>query len=94
MSLQVNKEGTVAIRRKTSRPVTACAPPTDDEDPYGRLTNMKLTSFTEEQQMLQLQQQQQESLFHLNLKYHLAVYGNVTFEMPRYLALEGKKQKE
>ena len=71
MSSQVNKEGTVAIRRKTSRPVTACAPPTDDEDPYGRLTNMKLTSFTEEQQMLQLQQQQQqESLFHLNFKYH------------------------
>ena len=63
MSWQVNKEGTVAIRRKTSRPVTACAPPTDDEDPYGRLTNMKLTSFTEEQQMLQLQQQQQESLY-------------------------------
>ena len=63
MFSQVNKEGTVAIRRKASRPVTACAPPTDDEDPYGRLTNMKLTSFTEEQQMLQLQQQQ-ESLFH------------------------------
>ena len=62
MFSQVNKEGTVAIRRKASRPVTACAPPTDDEDPYGRLTNMKLTSFTEEQQMLQLQQQQ-ESLF-------------------------------
>ena len=55
----MNKEGTVAIRRKTSRPVTACVPPpNDDEDPYGRLTNMKLTSFTEEQQMLQLQQQE------------------------------------
>ena len=53
----------MAIRRKTSRPVTACPPPTEEEDPYGRLTNMKLTSFTEEQQMLQLQlqQQQQES---------------------------------
>ena len=64
--LQVNKEGTVAIRRKTSRPVTACPPPTDEEDIYGRLTNMKLSSFAEEQQMLQQQQlQQQECLFHL-----------------------------
>ena len=38
--------------------------PQDEEDPYGRCTNMKLTSFTEQQlrqqqQQLMLQQQQQ-----------------------------------
>ena len=39
--------------------------PQDEEDPYGRCTNMKLTSFTEQQlrqqqQQLMLQQQQQQ----------------------------------
>ena len=37
-----NPDGTLAIRRKASRQTIQ-----DDEDPYGRCLNMKLTSFTE-----------------------------------------------
>ena len=55
---ETTKEGTVVIRRKTSRPVQAVH--VDDEDPYGRCLNMKLTSFTDEQQQQQQQQQQMQ----------------------------------
>lgn len=43
-------EDTVVIRRKSSRPLTAdlSRPPEIKEEPFGRSTNMRMTSFTDE----------------------------------------------
>ncbi|KAK6639249.1 hypothetical protein RUM43_007520 [Polyplax serrata] len=43
-------EDTVVIRRKSQRPLTAdlTGPPEIKEDPFGRSTNMRMTSFTDE----------------------------------------------
>ncbi len=44
-STGTNPDGTVVIRRPSNKAVTQTAAVTDDEDPYGRCMNMKLTSF-------------------------------------------------
>ena len=43
-------QGTVVIRTKTSRPVQSVH--MDDEDPYGRSHNVRLTTFTDENQQV------------------------------------------
>ena len=50
----INPDGTVTIRRQGA-PRTGVPPSVEEEDPYGRIMNMKLTTFSESQ----LQQQQQ-----------------------------------
>ena len=66
----INPDGTVTIRRQGATR-TGVPPSVEEEDPYGRIMNMKLTSFTESQS------QQHQQLTQANQNHpHLGVVGS------------------